>query len=366
MSDLNLFSSFELGDIDLKNRVVMAPMTRSRAVENNTANELIGTYYEQRSSAGLIITEGTAPAANGVGYPRIPGIYNDEQTESWKQVTNRVHQAGGKIFMQLMHVGRVAHEDNLPEGAKIVAPTTQAPAGEMFTDSQGPQPHSAPNLMTIEDIEQAIEDYVQAAKNAIAAGFDGVEIHAANGYLIEQFINAKINELDNAYGGSIENRVRFALEVAERVVEAVGGNRVGIRISPYGVFNDMPTYDGIDDTYLYLINELNKMDLAYVHLLDHSGMGAPEVPQSLKSAIRDAYDGTLILCGNYNKDSAEKALQNNEADLIAFGRPFISNPDLVKRMKVNAPLADPDFSTFYTPEAKGYTDYEPLKKEQLA
>jgi len=366
MSDLNLFSSFELGDIDLKNRVVMAPMTRSRAVEKNAANELMATYYEQRTGAGLIITEGTAPAANGVGYPRIPGIYNDEQTESWKQVTNRVHEAGGKIFMQLMHVGRVAHVDNLPEGAKIVSPSTKAPAGEMFTDSQGPQPHSTPNLMSIEDIEQAIEDYVQAAKNAIAAGFDGVELHAANGYLIEQFINAKINELDNAYGGSIENRVRFALEVTERVIEAVGGNRVGIRISPYGVFNDMPTYDGIDDTYLYLINELNKMGLAYVHLLDHSGMGAPEVPQSLKSAIRDAYNGTLILCGNYNKDTAEKALQNNEADLIAFGRPFISNPDLVKRMEADAPLAEPDFGTFYTPGAQGYTDYKPLKREQLA
>jgi len=366
MSDLKLFSSYKSGELELNNRVIMAPMTRSRSVEDNAPNDLVATYYGQRSTAGLIITEGTAPSANGVGYPRIPGIYNRTQIEAWKKVTDEVHAKGGKIFMQLMHVGRVGHVENLPEGAELVAPTTKVAAGEMYTDTKGPQPHSNPRLMTNEDISEAIGEYVRAAKNAMNAGFDGVEIHAANGYLIEQFINKEINELTNEYGGSIENRTRFALEVTQGVVSTIGKERVGIRISPYGVFNDMPHYDDIDDTYLYLVDELNKIGVAYLHLLDHSGIGAPEVPQSLKTAVRETFKSTYILCGDFDRDSAEKALAANQADLIAFGRPYVSNPDLVKRMQEGAELTPPDFNTFYTPDEKGYTDYPFLEEQTIS
>lgn len=357
-----LFESYQLGNLTLKNRVVMAPMTRSRAVENNAPNDLMATYYHQRSGAGLIITEGTSPSANGLGYPRIPAIYSKEQIAGWKKVTDAAHKGGSAIFLQIMHTGRVSHQANLPEGAEVVAPSAKLVSGEMYTDANGPQPHTMPREMTAKDIEQAIEEYVQAAKNAIEAGFDGVEIHAANGYLIEQFLNPNANERTDEYGGSKENRARFLLEIARRTVAAIGKERVGIRVSPYGVFNDTGAFDGVEETFTYVAEEVSKLGLVYIHIVDHQAMGAPEVPQSVKDGIRKAFKGTYITSGGYDKARANKDLEAGVGELVAFGRPFISNPDLVERMKQDAPLADPDFNTFYTPGAEGYTDYPTLEK----
>ncbi|MTI20884.1 alkene reductase [Fulvivirga sp. RKSG066] len=363
MSNSKLFQSFELKSLELKNRVVMAPLTRSRAI-NNIPNDLMAEYYRQRSEAGLIITEGTSPSANGLGYPRIPGVFTQEQINGWKKITDAIHEAGSKVFMQIMHVGRVAHEINLGNGGKVVAPTTQVLEGEMYTDEEGPQPHTAPKLMTIEDIKQAKDEFVRGAKNAIMAGFDGVEIHAANGYLIEQFINAELNELNNEYGGSIENRSRFLLEVSEEVAAAIGKDKVGVRLSPHSPFNHMPAYDSVDQTYAYIAENLGKQGIAYVHLVDHSSTGAPAVPMELKNTIRDKFKGTTILNGGYDKSMAENHLESGDAHLIAFGRPFISNPDLVTRMKEDAPMNEMDASTLYMPGAEGYTDYPMLKEEE--
>ncbi len=235
---MKLFSNYKLGNIELKNRTVMAPMTRSRAI-NNIPNDLMVEYYVQRSDAGLIVTEGVAPSANGLGYPRIPGIYNKSQLEGWKKVTKDVHEKGGKIFIQFMHTGRASHPDNMEEGTEVLAPSAIALSGEMWTDQNGMQPYPVPKEMTLQDIEQTENEYVQAAKNAIEAGFDGVELHGANGYLIDQFINTASNKRSDKYGGSSENRSRFAIEVAKKVVDAIGPERTAIRLSPYGAFNDM-------------------------------------------------------------------------------------------------------------------------------
>ncbi len=351
-----LFESFQLGDINLKNKVVMAPMTRSRAIDN-IPNDLMVKYYEQRSGAGLIITEGTAPSPNGCGYPRIPGIWNDAQIEGWKKVTDAVHANGGKIFLQIMHTGRIGHPENLPEGGEVVSSSAVQAGGEMYTDSKGPQPHPTPRAMTIEDIKQAQEEHVQAAKNAIAAGFDGVELHGANGYLLEQFFSPHVNKREDEYGGSHENRARFVLETAQQVVDAIGAERTAIRLSPYGANADMQPFEGTEEAYAYIAKELGKLNLAYVHVADHSPMGAPDVSDSVKENIRTGFGGTYILSGGYDKDRAEKDLEAGKGHLVAFGRPFISNPDLVTRMKEGAELADPDFNTFYTPGEKGYTDY---------
>lgn len=354
---MKLFEPTELAGLPLANRVVMAPMTRSRAVENNTPNALMATYYAQRASAGLIITEGTAPSPNGLGYPRIPGIFNREQVEGWRLVTDAVHEKGGRIFVQLMHVGRVAHQANLPEGAEVIAPSSVELPGEMYTDALGMQPHTPAREMTEEDIHSTQQEYVQAARNAMEAGFDGVELHAANGYLMEQFIHPHTNRRSDRYGGSIENRCRFVVETARMVADAIGKNRVGIRLSPHGTFNDMPPYDEIDETYAHLARELNAIGIAYIHLCDASGMGGPAIPRPTIEAIRAEFQGALILCGNYDKACAEEAIESGLADLIAFGRPFVSNPDLVERMKNDIELTPPDFDTFYTPGEKGYTDY---------
>lgn len=357
MEDKKLFSSYDLGPIALKNRVVMAPMTRSRAVDENAVTDITVTYYKQRAGAGLIITEGTSPSPNGLGYPRIPGNFSDKQVAAWKKVTDAVHEEGAKIFLQLMHVGRVAHIDNLPEGAEVVSPTNTTVSGEMYVDGKGPQPHTQPRAMNKSDIDQAIAEYVNASRNAIQAGFDGVELHGANGYLIEQFLNANVNDRTDEYGGSAENRNRFAIEVAKAVVEAIGAEKTGIRLSPYGVFNDTGAYDGVDQQYFDLAKALGELNLAYIHLVDHSAMGAPEVPRSVKEGIRDAFGSTIIISGGYDHESAEKDLQSGLGHLVAFGRPFISNPDLVYRFKEGITLADPNPDTFYTPGPEGYIDY---------
>ncbi len=351
-----LFQSFDLGGTVLANRIVMAPMTRSRSMQN-TPNALVAKYYEQRATAGLIVTEGTSPSPNGVGYARIPGLYNDEQVQGWRLVTDAVHKVGGKIFVQFMHTGRVAHQDNLPAGALVFGPSPEVCPGEMWTDNAGMQPHTAPNAMSEADIAQTVSEYANASRMAIQAGFDGVELHAANGYLIEQFLSPNVNKRTDGYGGDADGRNRFALEVAQACVAAIGANKVGIRISPYGVFNATGAFEGLEEQFLALTKKLSDMGLVYLHLVDHSAMGAPPVPADFKKKLRASFAQTFIAVGGFDGQSAEAVLQAKEADLAAFGRPFISNPDLVARMQTGTPLAAPDMSTFYTPGEKGYTDY---------
>jgi N-ethylmaleimide reductase len=355
-----LFEPFTAGAHRLANRFVMSPMTRSRAVEGNTPNALMAEYYGQRAGAGLIVTEGTSPSPNGLGYARIPGLFNDAQVKGWKLVTDAVHKKGGTIFVQLMHTGRVAHVANLPAGAEVVAPTDTVCPGQMYTDAQGMQPHSTPRAMTEADIAQAVKEFADAAKRARAAGFDGVELHGANGYLIEQFLNANVNTRTDGYGGSIANRNRFALEVVRAVIDAVGAENVGIRLSPFGVFNATGPFPEAEAQYLALVQELSDLGICYVHVLDHSALGAPAVPEAVKRALRQAFKGVFILAGGFDRTSAEAALAQKQADLIAFGRPFLANPDLVERYRKGAALNDPDMATFYTPGPKGYTDYPAL------
>ncbi|MCT9810921.1 alkene reductase [Acidovorax sp. Be4] len=355
-----LFQALTTASLQLSNRAVMAPMTRSRAVESNTPNALMAEYYGQRATAGLIITEGTSPSPNGLGYPRIPGLFNAQQVSGWKMVTDAVHAKGGKIFLQLMHTGRVSQVSNLPAGAQVLGPTADVCPGEMYTDAQGMQPHSTPRAMTSTDIAHAVQEYAKSAQLAIEAGFDGVELHAANGYLIEQFLNANVNQRTDAYGGSIDGRNRFALEVARATAAAIGTHRVGVRLSPYGVFNSTGTFPDVDAQYLALTQEFSQLGLLYVHLLDHSAMGAPPVPAELKSQLRAAFKGWFILAGGFDRASAESALKAGQADLIAFARPFLASPDLVERMRAGVALNAMDMATFYTPGPKGYTDYPAL------
>ena len=355
-----LFEPFTARALRLANRAVMSPMTRSRATDNNTPNALMATYYGQRASAGLIITEGTSPSPNGLGYARIPGLYNDAQVSGWRLVTDAVHAQGGKIVLQLMHTGRVTHAHNLPAGAEVIGPGSAVCPGQMHTDANGMQAHTAPRAMTETDIGLAVSEYALSARLAIQAGFDGVELHAANGYLIEQFLNPLVNQRSDAYGDGFAGRNRFALEVAAAAAQAIGADKVGIRISPYGVFNGTGAFPEVDAQYLALVQALSSMGLLYVHQLDHSAMGAPPVPVALKVQLREAFKGPYILAGGYDHASAEKALADGEADLIGFGRPFLANPDLVQRMRTGAALNPPDMGTFYTPGAKGYTDYPTL------
>ncbi|QLG88879.1 alkene reductase [Chitinibacter bivalviorum] len=353
-----LFDSFKLGPLSLQNRTVMAPMTRCRAVVNNTPNELVAQYYGQRANAGLIITEGTSPSPDGIGYARIPGLYNAEQVAGWKLATDAAHQGGAKIFIQFMHCGRVTGAANLPAGARAVGPTSENCPGEMYTDAAGMQAHAQPHALTESEITEVVAEYAQAAKLAVEAGFDGIELHGANGYLIEQFLNANVNSRTDGYGGSAAARNRFALEVAKACVDAIGADRVGMRISPYGVFNSTGAFDGVEAQYLDLVKALSDLGLVYVHLVDHSAMGAPEVPAAFKAQLRATFKGAFIASGGFETvEAAEAVLAENRGDLIAFGRPFISNPDLVHRLKNQLPLAQPDANTFYTADAVGYTDY---------
>ena len=353
---MKIFTEYKLGEITLKNRMVMSPMTRSRAI-NNLPNDLMVKYYAMRAEAGLLITEGTAPSPNALGYARIPGIFSKEQIDAWKKVTEAVHKNGGSIFVQLMHTGRVAHIANMPKGATILAPSAIAATGEMWTDAEGMQPQPIPKEMTLEEIEFAQNEFVQAAKNAMEAGFDGVEIHGANGYLMDQFINPASNQRKDEYGKSYQNRSRFAIEVASKIANAIGSDKTGIRLSPYGVFNDMSVFEGIEKQFEYLAMELGKLNLAYIHIVDHSSMGAPEVTESVKNKIRNAFGGTVIYSGGLSKEKAESTLENNQASFVAFGRAFLANPDLVKRFKNNLKLNDAIPDKFYTPGEEGYLDY---------
>jgi N-ethylmaleimide reductase len=355
-----LFEKFSARSMTLANRMVMAPMTRSRATPQHTPDALMATYYGQRATAGLIITEGTSPSPNGLGYARIPGLYDAEQVQAWKAVTAAVHERGGKIFVQLMHCGRVAHVANLPPGAEVLGPGTVACPGQMYTDALGLQPYSTPRAMTEADIAHAINEHVQSARLALEAGFDGIELHGANGYLIEQFLNPLVNLRKDGYGGDIPGRNRLALEIASATVAAIGRDRVGMRLSPYGVFNGTGEFPDVQAQYLALAQSLSSLGLLYLHLVDHSAMGTPPVPADFKLKLRAAFDGLFILSGGFDHASAEQALLEQRGDLIAFGRPFLANPDLVARMRKDAPLNAADMATFYLPGAKGYTDYPSL------
>jgi len=361
MKEYKLFTPEKVGVTPLLNRVVMAPLTRCRAI-GNIPNDLMATYYEQRSGAGLIITEGTSPSPNGLGYARIPGIFNKQQVEGWRATTLAVQKTGGKIFIQLMHTGRISHPLNMHAGSQILAPSAIKAAGQMWTDAKGLQDYIVPKEMTTEDILHAKAEYVDAAKNALAAGFDGVELHGANGYLLEQFLSPLSNTRKDNYGGSIENRCRFVIEIATAVAGAIGKDKTGIRLSPYGVAGDMPQYPETDATYKYLSEQLNNTGIAYIHLLDHSSMGAPVVPIEIKKLVRNNFKNVIILCGGYNKESAEADIESGLCDLVAFGHPFINNPDLVARLKNNWPLSQELLKDlFYSADEKGYTDY-PLHK----
>lgn len=361
MKNYKLFTPAKIGSIELKNHIVMAPMTRCRAIDN-IPNDLMATYYHQRASAGLIITEGTSPSPNGLGYARIPGIYNDKQVLGWEKITSAVHKNDGKIFIQLMHTGRISHILNMQKGSEIIAPSAIKAKGQMWTDEKQLQDYPTPKAMTSEDIAAAQAEYAAAAKNAIKAGFDGVELHGANGYLLEEFLSPISNVRTDKYGGSIENRCRFVIEAVTAVALAIGKDKTGIRLSPYGVASDMPYYSEIDATYDYLSKELNNLDIAYIHLVDHSSMGAPSVPIEIKKMIRKNFKNTMIICGGYDKDSAERDLENGLCDLVGFGRPFINNPDLVERMEKNEELSQSlNMDLFYSADEKGYTDYPNFK-----
>lgn len=351
-----LFSPASLAGLPLQNRIVMAPMTRSRAI-GNVPNALMATYYGQRSDLGLLITEGTSPSPNGLGYARIPGLFNAEQAAGWKLCTEAAHAGGARIFVQLMHTGRVGHPLNLPPGARLLGPSAIACPGQMWTDSGGMLDHPVPEAMTEADIEATLEEFASSAALAVEAGFDGVELHGANGYLIEQFLCATTNTREDRWGGSIENRARFALEAARRCAARIGANRVGIRLSPYGVFNGTAPDAETDALYAHLARGLQALGVAYVHLVDHSAMGAPKPSESLVSTIRSLFTGTLILSGGYDAERAEADLQAGRGDLVAFGRPALANPGLAGKLKRGEALTAPDFATFYTPGEAGYTDY---------
>ncbi len=351
-----ILSPYHKKALVLKNHLVMAPMTRSRAVDN-LPNDLMAEYYGQRSGAGLIVTEGTAPTPEALGYPRIPGIYSAAQTEGWKKVTAAVHANKGKIFLQLMHTGRIGHVDNLPDGAQLVCASATKAAGQIFTDTAGQQEHSEPVALSSEGVREVIRGHVQAAKNAVAAGFDGIELHGANGYLIEQFLNPHVNTRSDAWGGSIEKRAELAVALAKEIAGAIGAAKVGIRFSPFSALGDLAAYDAEEthQTYAYLAGRLEEIGIAYLHI------GAnPLIPPKTFEAIRAAFSGTIILCNGLTPATGAAALEAGFADLVAFGRSFLANPDLDARIAEGAELNQPDYATVYTPGAKGYTDYPVL------
>jgi len=331
----------------------MAPMTRSRAI-NNIPNDLMAEYYGQRVGAGLIITEGTSPAPEGLGYARIPGMYSPAQIEGWKKITSAVHRSKTKIFVQLMHTGRIASKYNLPDGYEVVGVSSIKATGQMFTDTHGMQDYPEPIALTTHGVKGVIEGYVASAKNAIEAGFDGIELHGANGYLIEQFLNPNVNNRTDEYGGDYKARSAFALEIAQRAADAIGKSKIGIRFSPYSTTGDLKAYaeNEVHDTYVYLASELNKIGIAYLHI----GFSAA-IPKKTLDAIRSAFSGTIIRCNGLTPETALTALQDGFADLVAFGRSFLANPDLDQRIAAQSKLNPPDVTTLFTPGAKGYTDY---------
>ncbi len=361
-----LFTPYRLGALTLPNRLVMPPMTRSRAAAGDVPTALMAQYYAQRASAGLIVSEGTQISPQGQGYAWTPGIYSPAQVAGWKQVTDAVHQAGGRIFAQLWHVGRISHVDLQPDGVPPLSSSALLAEGvKVFVDpgQQGPEAgvggmvqHSMPRALTLEEIPAIVQQFAHAARNALDAGFDGVELHGANGYLINQFIDSQANDRTDAYGGSLGNRLRFLKEVVEAVVAVVGKDRIGVRLAPLTTLNG-----AVDDTpqatYLAAARLLDDLGVAYIHIAEVDWEDAPEMPVAFKEALRLVYRGTLIYAGKYTAATAEAALQAGWADLIGFGRPFIANPDLPYRLQHGLALNPPDGSTFFGGAAKGLTDY---------
>lgn len=357
-----LLSSYRLGDLDLKNRLVMAPMTRSRAVDGNVPNPLAPTYYAQRASAGLIISEATQISPQGVGYIRTPGIHSPEQVAGWRRVTDAVHAAGGLIFAQLWHVGRVSHPD-FHGGALPVAPSALLAVGEVFTPN-GKTSIVVPRALETDEISAIVEQFRQAAINAKAAGFDGVEIHGATGYLLDQFLRDGSNVRTDRYGGSIESRARFPLEATAAAIEVFGAHRVGYKVTP-----TLPLHSMLDSdpkaTFAYLAGQLDKLGIAYLHVGEAIAgpAAAPASVERITPHLRKAFGGSLIVNGGYDALTGENAVVAGDADLVAYGVPFLATPDLPERFHRNAPLNSPDFATFYATEKDeaGYTDYPTLK-----
>jgi N-ethylmaleimide reductase len=365
-----LFQPVSLGRYTLRHRIVMAPLTRSRARQpGNVPYALNASYYAQRASAALILTEATQVSQQAQGYAWTPGIHSHEQVDGWRLVTGAVHGLGGLIFMQLWHVGRISHPALQPDGMLPVAPSAIKPAGEAFIENEKGEgalvPFVTPRALQIEEMPYLVQQYVRAAKNAQEAGFDGVEVHSANGYLLDQFINSRTNRRNDAYGGPIQNRARLPLEVLEAVCGVWGPERVGIRLSPLGSFNDIGD-DDPEATFAYLAERLNGYGLAYLHIVNpataalEKGAKPDEASSRMLRLIRETYRGTLIVAGGFDRDSAQAWLQQGDADLIAFGRKFIANPDLPERFRRGAALNAADPSTFYGGGAKGYTDYPTL------
>ncbi len=362
---MDLFTPIQVGRYTLPNRIVMAPLTRCRAGEGNVPTLLNVNYYVQRASAGLIISEATQVSQQGMGYPATPGIYSSEQIAGWRLVTDAVHQQGGRIFLQLWHVGRSSHSSFQPDRALPVAPSAIAIEGELLT-YEGMKPYETPRALELSEIPGIVEQFCQGAKNALEAGFDGVEIHGANGYLLDQFLRDGANKRTDEYGGSIENRARLHLEVTEAVVGVWGSDRVGIRLSPSSTFNSMSDSNP-EATFGYLIEQLNRFNLAYLHLLEPSESDLRHGGQAVPTAyFRPIYQGNLMANWDYDQAKANAAIASGNADLISFGKAFIANPDLPERFKLNAPLNPPDPNTFYGGGEHGYTDYPTLKELQLA
>ncbi|WP_299814252.1 alkene reductase [uncultured Roseibium sp.] len=366
MSEPKLFSPAKAGAIDLKNRVVMAPLTRNRArAEDDTPHDLHVEYYRQRAGAGLIVTEGSQISAQGKGYAWTPGIYSDAQVEGWKKVTDAVHAEGGKIVIQIWHVGRISHPILQPGGVDPVAPSAIAANSKTFDGTQFIET-PMPRALEENEIAGIAEDFARATRNARKAGFDGVEVHGANGYLIDQFLKDGANQRDDAYGGSVEKRMRFLKEVMDAVTGAWSADRVGIRLSPFSNANDI-TDSNPQETFTHAIRLLNTYGLAYLHLVEGQTGGPRDIPEGGDlAALYALFDGARMGNNGYDRASAIEAVESGALDLVAFGRAFISNPDLVDRLKKNAPLNEPDRDTFYGGGAKGYTDYPTLAENSVA
>jgi len=353
-----LFTPVQIGRYTLRNRLVMAPMTRSRADDAGVQSELAVTYYAQRAEAGLIVTEGVFPDAAGKGYVRTPGIATATQVEAWKRVTAAVHARGGRIFMQLMHAGRISHPSMQPDGRLPVAPSAVKPAGQAWTD-QGQQDFVTPRALSTDEVALVIEDYRQATRRALEAGFDGVELHGASGYLPEQFLSSGTNHRDDTYGGPVANRARFMLDTLRAMVEEAGGDRVGLKISPEMNFNDIVDANP-QETYTYLVEQLKPLGLAYLHV----ALFSQEV--DYHALLRPRFDGTYLIGGGLDQPSAEAALADGRADATVFGSAFLANPDLPQRFRQGAPLNTPDRATFFAPGAAGYIDYPALTEAEIA
>ena len=358
MNNTDLFTPIQLGNLTLPNRIVMAPLTRMRAGEGNVATKLNATYYAQRASAGLIISEATQVSLQGRGYAHSPGIHTPEQIAGWKLVTSAVHLSGGRIFLQLWHAGRTSHPELQPNGSLPVAPSAIAAKGHAYTFNEGRPDMVAPRALETEEIPEIVEQFRQGAKNAMAANFDGVEIHGANGYLIDEFLESGSNKRSDLYGGSVANRTRFLLEVVEAVTSVWDSTRVGVRLSPSGENYSMSDVNR-EETFSYAVDALNDFNLAYFHLMEPNQWGSDT---GLDAAFfRSIYRGNLMVNGDYNRERGDSVLQSDNADLVSFGRTFIANPDLPQRLALNAPLNEPDPETFYGGDETGYTDYPSLE-----